>query len=63
MGMIPLAALMPPSCAVYDNGYYGYPYYYDFDRGYPYYGHSQEFDEHHEFEEHHEGGEHHHNRD
>jgi len=62
-GIILLAGLMLSSCAVYDNGYYGYPYYYDFDHGYPYYGHDHEFRGHHEFQEHHEEGEHHHGRD
>jgi len=47
-GVILLTELMLTRCAVYDNGYYGYPYYYDFDRGYPYYGHDHEFREYHE---------------
>lgn len=68
-GIILLGALMLTNCAVYDNGYYGYPYYYDFDSGYPSYGHDYEFREHHEggehreFREHYEEGEHHHDRD
>jgi len=62
--IILLAGLMLVSCAVYDNGYYGYPYYHDFDHGYPYYGEHHEFREHHEGGgEHHEFGEHHEERE
>jgi len=56
--------LMLGGCAVYDRGYYDYPYnHYDHDYAYSYYGHPNEFGEHLDFGEHHEGDEHHHDRD
>ena len=59
-GFMLLIGLTLAGCAVYERGYYDYPYYYyDHDYGYLYYGGHHEFREHHEGSEHHEFGKHH----